>query len=611
MKRSFITKQLCFLLCFSLVTRSALAQPLGLSEKVNGILHGYCSVCRNAPDDSMKILSTQEGIDDAIASFHNCIASLRSNDQDKAFGYALKTIAATGPVNDTLLRLYAIFLKARILYLKDGYQEALAGYLRLTGSRHIDPYVSAYVYSNIASIYVERKEFDKALNYFAIWESRYLPYTEMPTVRKIYNNMGVSHLHLENYERANQYFRKSIAIAEQLKDTLGLANLYINIGSYYYNLDLAERAFPFFRKALAFALRLKNNEILFKAYQNMAIIEAKSHRYRQAYEYRKLYDSVIGIKWNSDNISSLKDQERKLAVQEQEHKLLLSQQENRLQASELNRKNWQRNTLFALAILFLFFAAFLYVAYQQKVKRNAIISAQREELSLLNQTKDRLFSIISHDLRTLVYTLKITLTRLRMALSQNLLVDAASLAESTEKISSSTYALLNNLLHWALSQTDQLNYKPEKAVVKELTDQVHNDLVPVAAAKSINLMETVPDDLSFSVDVTTVKIILRNIVDNAIKYTPCSGTIHITAVRSENSCNITVSDNGIGMEQHVADAIVRNHGKQIQKDTQGNRSTGLGLWLVKTMTEQNGGSLSIRSRKGEGTAVTVSFPLPV
>lgn len=229
------------------------------------------------------------------------------------------------------------------------------------------------------------------------------------------------------------------------------------------------------------------------------------------------------------------------------------------------------------------------------------------KLEQLSQSKDELLSIISHDLRSSVHALQVNVGKLKALLNKIMFKEGIPIVEKTEQIVTSTLSLLNNLLYWSLSQNNRLTYFPETLSLKPLLNQVTYDFLPIAASKNIALNYTISNDFIFTADANSIKLILRNLIDNALKYTLANGTVTITANRDSRSCHITVRDNGIGMSQETISTIFSHSSRRIQQDAYGKRSTGIGLWLSKNMAERNGGSLSIESTLGSGTSVTLSL----
>jgi signal transduction histidine kinase len=275
----------------------------------------------------------------------------------------------------------------------------------------------------------------------------------------------------------------------------------------------------------------------------------------------------------------------------------------------LQRLRWQRNLFLVLSGVLILLLVGTTRRHAGKIKSLRFLKQQVEELEQLNQSKNQLFSIIAHDLRSSVHTLQFNISKLRTFLSQVLIRDAIVVAENAERVTAATNSLLNNLLHWSLSQTNQISYHPEPISIQAIINQVCYDLVPIADSKAISLNYTLDEDYLCMVDFNSIKIALRNLVDNAIKFTSANGTVTVSARQEHTNCYITVDDSGVGMDTKIIKTIMNSDVIRIETDTYGRRSTGLGLLLAKSMIEKNGGALFILSEKGIGTSVSFSLQL--
>lgn len=600
-------KNLCYLLlivflCCSIHNRVS-AQKINLPPAIRQLISQQCNVCSQRPARQDSTVSRY---------FHQCHAALDSGNLDDGFKYAA-TVTAITDSNSMAPRILTVrFLKAKILYYKDFYKEALSEYLKLAAIPSLDINIQSNIYPNIGEIYLEQRQFNKSLEYFNLIQERFFHLYEPAVARKILNNTGVSLLHLKRFAEAEAKFEKSIAIAAELKDTTALINSFLNTALLYdllYDQQVRQKeAWRYLQRALALAEKASDLKIRSKVYLNFAILEEREGHFQAALGYRKEYEQLEAQIANRDKIWELAEQDKKIAVQQQEYKLQLLRQENKLRIAELNKRRWQRNSLFILSLFLLSCAGLIYYAYRQTNKRNRIIAEQNDKLELLNETKDQLFSIVAHDLRSPVNHLKINLSYLKDTLARNKIREATALSENIEKISDNTYALLNNLLYWSLGQTGQLSLQAEQHDAQRIISQVAYDFNAGAALKRVSIINEVPEGMPFYADLNTVKIIFRNLIDNAIKYTHANGSITISACNIDNSIEITVQDTGIGMDEKIIQAIHKRDTKRIQQDTAGSKSTGLGLWLVKAMTEKNGGALRITGSIGAGTTIVVCLP---
>lgn len=584
-----------------------LASPGPVPAPIYSLLRQRCSICSHKPADSARLMLYSQYAASYLVHFHNSHVSLRNRDPDNAYRYILKTLEDIDNAPTHPLYPYAFFLRAGIQYNRQLYNEALQDFLRLSATKGLDPQLLAACYINIAEINLELRHFSAALLYFSKWENHFLPLAD-PQVRKsVCHNKGLCFFHMGQFKEAEKYLLQSMDMEKQLGDTTGLAISSMDIGNLYYEQYLDNKAIPYFEAGLRFALKSGDLTVRRNAYRNMAVVEENRNRHHAALLYRKHYETLQDSIWNRDHIWEMAKLEKKMAVEKKELAIRVLEQQAGLQSAALSAQRWQRNTLLVAVAALMCLSALAGYAYRQQKKHTLIVAQQRETLHVLNETKDRLFSIVAHDLRSPVYRMKISLGRLRKAIQQSRNDEADVLACNNEKIAGSTYALLDNLLHWALSQTGQLFFRKEKLHLRTVINQVCYDLLPVAEDKNIIVHRSIPEQAFFIADLNTFRIMVRNIVDNAIKYTPEGGAITISAAMQDNGCRLMISDTGTGMDQQLLQALMTNNHVRNQTDTDGRQSTGLGLWLCKTLAERNGAQLLISAQQGTGTTVTISL----
>lgn len=594
------------LLVFFFLSRSY-AQPAHVPASVIQHLRQQCSICMKKPADSLLLVTGTP--DQYTAHFHNSLLALQQNYLDEAYAHSLQTIAGLEGRQDSSLYQYAYFIKAKVLYYKHLYQESIAQYQFLLKSYAKDPVIISQVYSNIGEAYLEQGNYTLALQYLMDWQRLFLLGADFVSTKNYYHNKALCLFHLEKYPESEALFLKNIELEKQNKDSLGLAISYMNLANQYYNQFLDSKAIPYFKLSLLFAKNAGDLSVLKNAYLNAAVVDENRKLYPSALAYRKQYELLQESSWNRDQVWKLAAQERKFASQLNESKITLLQQEADLRDAALKVRSRERNTLLIAAIAFLLLAGIVYYAYRVKVKTSRIITQQKEELALLNTMKDRLFSIVAHDLRSPVHAIKTNIAGIQSALSDQNPGEVQILTDRVARTATNTWSLLDNMLHWALGHTNQLFFRPEKLHLATVINQVCYDYLPLAHAKDIHLDKNIPPTIFMLADLTSTRIILRNLLDNAIKYTHQQGSIIFEAAIREQQCCIQVKDTGIGMDDTILQAVTNREWQRIREDTQGNRSTGFGLELCKMMAERNQGSLTITSNKETGTTVQVCFPL--
>ena len=230
------------------------------------------------------------------------------------------------------------------------------------------------------------------------------------------------------------------------------------------------------------------------------------------------------------------------------------------------------------------------------------------KLTLLNSSKDKLFSIIAHDLRTPVGNITQLLVLLEEAVAAGAHKDAAAILSRLKGSAESTFKLLENLFDWARNQIAETTYSPEEVNLKWLLRESLELHHFTAKAKHINIDLQCDGGLRVFADANMVRAIVRNLISNAIKFTPDNGEIHITTTTIPgNAVLIAVRDSGMGIDQERLSTIFDFAQNKSTYGTHGEKGTGLGLSLCKDLVTRNKGEIRIESEVGKGS--TFSFTL--
>lgn len=244
----------------------------------------------------------------------------------------------------------------------------------------------------------------------------------------------------------------------------------------------------------------------------------------------------------------------------------------------------------------------LRVAHQALQEKNA-------ELEALNSSKDTFFSIISHDLRSPFTTLLGFAQMLDDQFEQMPPDKSKRFIQRIRGAAERQYALLENLLTWARFQRGALAYTPEPLPLKELIEEIEILFADKAEHKQIALLAQIPPDLMVYADAAMVNVVLRNIVSNALKFTPSGGRITLlAAAQNAHWVEIAIADTGIGLATEDLPKLFRIDTHYTQVGTAGEQGTGLGLSLCKDLITKHGGRIWVESEIGAGT--TFRFTLP-
>jgi signal transduction histidine kinase len=237
-----------------------------------------------------------------------------------------------------------------------------------------------------------------------------------------------------------------------------------------------------------------------------------------------------------------------------------------------------------------------------------LLQRQTDELTQINSFKNRLFSIIAHDLKSPIYALRNLFRNM-----QQFDMPANEIKEMVPDVVNElthTTSLMENVLHWARSQMQAYTVKPQPIGVPDLIAEVARLLRLQADAKQIGMTLKADASVVAFADRDMVHLVLRNLLSNAIKYTPENGCIELGARQENDSVALFVKDSGTGIPAEALEKIQLNNFYST-KGTAGEAGTGLGLMLCKEFIDRNGGTLSIESISGTGSTFTFTLPAAV
>ena len=253
---------------------------------------------------------------------------------------------------------------------------------------------------------------------------------------------------------------------------------------------------------------------------------------------------------------------------------------------------------------------------QQVKERTAELETQKielkeknEQLHELNASKDKFFSIISHDLRSpftaLLGHAELIVEQFDVYSQEELKDDVCRLRASAKKL----YTLLENLLTWSRIQRGMMEYDPELIDLYEVALDNVELFATRADQKQISLNNVIQEKTLVYADYSMVNTIMRNLMSNALKFTSTRGRVILSAERDQSFLNVSVSDTGTGIPEEDVPKLLRIDTQYTHVGTDGEKGTGLGLLLCKELVEKNGGKIWVESKIGKGTVFNFTLPL--
>jgi signal transduction histidine kinase len=248
------------------------------------------------------------------------------------------------------------------------------------------------------------------------------------------------------------------------------------------------------------------------------------------------------------------------------------------------------------------------IAIERKLSEEEI-KTQNEKLIKLNAEKDKLFSIIAHDLRSPFMGL-MNLTEMMGNESESITIrEYMEYSKSLNESARNIYKLIINLFEWAQLQKGSIPFSPQLLNLWKITSRVIDSTSLHAKKKNIAIINLVPESAEIYADENMINTVIRNLISNAIKFTEEGGTVTIKSGSILNGgTQISVEDTGVGMTEVQLNKLFKIGEKVGALGTAGELSTGLGLLLCKEFVEKHNGEINVKSESGKGSTFTVTLP---
>ncbi len=357
------------------------------------------------------------------------------------------------------------------------------------------------------------------------------------------------------------------------------------------------------------ALELARKEGI-RMYEFMAT-DALYYDYLAMENYRKAHDYLSKAK---NLYEEFQNERILLAAKAKEH-------EHQIHQSELElayRRNQSQYLSITLVIIIGLFSVFFLILWRKNREKNQlldelkeksiIISGKNRELAEINAEKDRLFSILGHDLLNPFTSI--------IGFSQMLEEEAAKednpnlkeYASIIQAASLQVMQLLRNLLDWARMLQGSIIFTPQVFQLREVTGPAVSIYEEQARQKGIRIVHTVPEEVSLHADRNMIATVVRNLLSNAVKFTGDGGEVRITATEGDEQTTIIVEDTGIGISDENLKMLFASGGHSSTPGTAREKGTGLGLILCKDFIEKHRGTIQVSSKPGSGSTFTVVLP---
>jgi signal transduction histidine kinase len=569
----------------------------------------------------------------------------KSLDSENSLKQAIRLLSSTtdlGSLADAKSNLASLYHQSGKFALAIRYFKEVYEIDQKTG----DPVKQSSSLNSLGRMYVDWGKYKTGLEYYfkSIDLLDTLKHSDLLAIR--FNNVGMTYQLAGNHKDAIRWIEKARAIEEKKGASEKLAIRYFNLGNSWMALKNYKQAEYFFSKAnQSFAMENKLQEQskttaalgelyfvqgnLPKAYsyyrqsENFAkkggFLPEKSNIYHKLHHYfkktgdfenaLKYYDLYVSSKDSIFNLNASKQiEEMEIQYQTAQKELEITQLEtqNELAQKEVTFRKRERNIATIVLLILVVMVALLYRLFRIVRKQKQTLAVQNTELEKLTGIQNQIFSIISHDFRSITSSYQASAKIIEYYLNKGQPEKLLPIASEIGKNSRNLSTMLENLLHWAMIKRKGLQPEKKMLSVADNVDQVAEVMKDQFLTKN-NSLDTSITDVKVWCDQESLNIILRNLLANANKFTQ-DGQIRVEAWSEENHSFIKICDTGAGMTEDALQKLFQPSIDKTRQGTAGEKGTGIGLLLVKEHLKENSGEINASSTPGKGTCFEIKLP---
>ncbi|HOP49697.1 MAG TPA: ATP-binding protein [Ignavibacteriales bacterium] len=586
-----------------------------IDERIDHIAKTAWSLRGKAPETALKLLYTtidlaeKNDYENKLAPIYNYIGIIYRNLGNYGFAQNsfFKALELARKYNLKIEEGYAYNNIGEILYLVSNYKDS---YSYLKNAEKIFSALDnlrglGYVYNQLGLYYYENNNYRTSINYLLLSLKFRQKLQDTLNIAVTYRNLVNSYLKINNLDSTILLLANLKYLAEKINSPRMQIDTYEAFANYYFQINKHEIAISYAQKALLEAQNIyywkgvKNlSAFLYRFYENQK-------DYYNSFHYLKIYVSANDTLLNQNSLKDIYN--------------YISQYNYLKDAYYQDKLNFYQKAITFIVIFFVLSLAillfFISKFKKQILTQKSVIIELENKIDDLNNTyeenlkaKDKYLSIIAHDLKNPISAIKNiseVMINQNQRFSEREIYDNLHLIKNT---SNSLFNLLMDLLDWARANTGQIELHPAIINVETLVNDVLNYLSLQANNKHISIIVDIEDNLHIYADYNTINTVLRNIISNAIKFTPIGGKIIIKCKSDMHNSIISITDTGIGIPEEKIPKLFEFEKNRSTTGTSGETGTGLGLILCKDFVEKNNGTISVQSELNKGTTFTITLP---
>ena len=508
----------------------------------------------------------------------------------------------------------------------------------------------------MAELYVKLKDYESSLDYYLSGLKIHENLGDSLNLPLSLEGVGFSYLQLGKDSLGLEYLERSVALSESTGNVEKLARALQSIGAFYQKRKDYDNALEYFNRSLKHYSELDASSGMVGCLNSIADIErtagnkqkAKS-LYQKALTMNLEVENMLAKKISSEGLYKIYKEEGKqisalemLEIYNEARDSLESESNQRdvfrqeyqfayekqaladsiqfAQAQKINEaelaaekaivsQQKQRSYFLGSGLLLaLLLGGYIFNRYRLVERQKVQIEEANTQLQQLNATKDKFFGIIAHDIRSPIVALEGVEEQMDYYFKNDKKEKLQQLGSRVGSTAKKLNGLLDNLLNWALLQQGVIPYHPESINLKSVSDEIIQMFENNAQEKSLILESEVNPNHVVMADNSAIQTILRNLMSNAIKYSPKGGKVKLSSIAKGDKIFININDTGTGIAAEKIPSLFSLN-KKSKKGTSGEKGTGLGLTIVKELTELNRGVLDVKSKLNEGSVFSIGLPV--
>ena len=567
-------------------------------------------------------------------------------------------------IDDNSLMASALNMMGNAYFLLGDFINSIDYYYRALGLREElgDSTSIAKLYNNIGAVYIKLKDYPNGLKYLKKAGDIFTALDDDTYMFSILNNIGAIYSELEQYDTAYQYLTDAYDFAIETKNQTDVSISLTNLGEVTLKMGLYGRSEEFLKNALEISKSLNDKAMMTTILCSMGHLYMKRTEYKtafshfmeslryaeevnslpdkreifrylseyyeimnndsQALQYYKLHNAARDSILTEEGLIKIKEMEVKSNARSMQQEIKLLRMENEI--------NSLKHTRLKILIVFLTVIALMgilvFIIYFQKnrlkretnrlleeknkllEKANEKLKESEQHLKELNSTKDKFFSIIGHDLRNPLNALLGFSELISGNSREYTFEEIQKYSKIINEAAKNIHLLVENLLEWSRSQSGNIDFSPKEEEIYTVIEEIVKIFSIQADKKNIKIDISVPKKTPGYFDRNLLSTILRNLINNAVKFTTRGGKINITCISDPEKITVSVQDTGIGMTREQMNQLFDLTGTIIMPGTSEEQGTGLGLILCKEFVDMHNGRIWAGSKPGEGS--TFYFTLP-